>query len=126
MQVLDCTKQVVNYVLCMLHLQVNVRFYDLFQITLRVLHNHIERVKSGWVLGIEQLDQLDDEWMLQFSHESDLTEDSLAVRLVFKDVLHPLNRHFLSRASPRSQRNFSIAASAKQSLTSVVIAHLPI
>ena len=52
-QVLDRTQQVVNYVLCVLHLQVNVRFDDLFQITFRVFHDHIERVKSGWVLRVE-------------------------------------------------------------------------
>ena len=125
-QVLDRTEQVVNYVLCVLHLQVNVRFDDLFQITFRMFHDHIERVKSGWILWVEQLDQLDDERMLEFAHEGHLSQDSLAVRLILEDVLHALNRDLLSRALSRRQRHFAVAACAEQSLTGVIIAHLPV
>ena len=125
-QVLYRTQQVVNYVLCVLHLQVNIRFDDLFQITFRVFHDHIERVKSGWILGVEQLDQLDDERMLEFAHEGHLSQYSLAVRLILEDILHALDRDLLPRALSRRQCHFAVAACAEQSLTGVIIAHLPV
>ena len=126
MQVLDSTEQVVDDMLGVLHLKVDVRFDDFLEVTLCVLHDHIECVKSGGVLGIEQFDELNNERMLEFAHQCHFSQDSFAVCFIFEDVLHSLDSDFLARAFPRGERDLAIAASTKQSFTDVVVAHFPV
>ena len=64
--------------------------------------------------------------MLQFAHQCDLTQNSLAVCLVLENVLHSLDCYLLPCASPRGQGHFAIATRAKESLADVVIADLPV
>ena len=126
MQVLHRAEQVVDDVLGMLHLQVDIALDDLLKITLGVLHHDVESVEFLWVFRVEQLDQLYDEWVLQLAHQGDLAKNALAVRLIFKNVLHPLDCDLLSSAFLDSESNLSIAARPQQSLTGVVAAHIPI
>ena len=108
MKVLDGTQQVVNDMLRVLHLQVDVRFDDFLQVTFSVLHHDVEGVEGGRVARVQELDQLNDEGVLQFAHEGDFTKDALAVSLVFEDVLHSLDGHFLSSTTSRSKGYFAI------------------
>ena len=125
-QILNGAEQVVNDVLGVLHLKVNVALDDLFEVTFSVLHHHVECVKGLRILRIEQLDQLNYEWVLQFAHQGDLSKDALAVCFVLEDVLHSLDCDFLASALLECECHFTIAARPQQPLTDVVAAHLPI
>ena len=96
-----------------LHFQVNVGLDYFLEVTFSVLHHDVEGVKRGWVLWIKQLNKLDHEWVLQLTHEGDLAQDSLAVRLILKNVLHSLDCNFLAGAPPRGECNFTVAARSK-------------
>lgn len=98
MQVLYGAQQVVNDVLRMLHLQVDVRLDDFLEVALGVLHDHVEGVEGLRVIRVEQLDKLNHEGVLQFAHQGHLTENSFAIRLIFKNVLHSFDCDFLASA----------------------------
>ena len=112
-EIFNGTEQIVDDMLSVLHLEVDIGLNDFLQVALCVLHHNVESVKGLWIAGIEKLNELDDKGMLQFSHKSDLTKNTLAVRFVLKYVLHSLDCDFLPSASPSCKGNFTIAASSK-------------
>ena len=53
MEVLDGTEQIVDDMLRVLHFKVNVRLDYLLEITLGVLHDHVESVETCRVLRVK-------------------------------------------------------------------------
>ena len=87
--------------LCVLHLEVNVRLDYLLEVRFSVLHNDVQRVKLSWIFGVEELYEFDYEGMFEFSHEGDFTQNAFAVSFIFKDILHAFDCDLLTGAPTR-------------------------
>lgn len=126
MEVLDSTKQVVNYRGDMQKLQVDTAFNYFLEIALGELHDHVEGFETVGFFWGQQLDEFDDHGVAQLAEEGDLTENALAVDLVLEDVLHALDGDLFARRLLSSLADLAVAASAQNLGALVVVAHFPV
>lgn len=74
----------------------NGTFDDFFEVTLCQLQNEVEGIEMLWVLRFNNIDDLNDIGMLEFSQKVNLSKDPLAVDFVLENAIHLLDGHLLA------------------------------
>lgn len=93
---------------------------ELFEVALHVLHHDVQLSEVLGVCRFDDLYDLDDTRVVHLSHESDLSENALAVNVILEDVLHALYRHLLSRAELKRAAYAAVRARAENALHLIV------
>lgn len=98
---------------------------QLFEIRLTILKHDIDLRKVHKVGRNDDVQELNNAWMLQLTEEHYLTQDALGVDLVFEEVAHPLDRDFLASGELNRLGDLAVATSADEFLELVLMSGLP-
>lgn len=75
----------------MVNLQIETRPHEFLQIALHVLHHDVQLLEVVVVLGLQDLDDLHDRGVVQFTHKGDFSENAFAIYFIFEDIFNSFN-----------------------------------
>ena len=97
----------------MYHIEIQAAFDEFLEVTLTEFKDHVDFVEVlKSVLGDNNIDELNNAWMLELPQNDNFSEHSLAIDDIIKHIRHSFDGNSFASSELGGLGNFTIAALA--------------